>query len=632
MPRPWPAAILISLISLSSAAAALTVFRLGGADQPPPQLEVPFDFVPLSWADFVDPHGSSAQDLNLTGNFIAPLDIKPQTNLALSLREGTGLTYLWFGDWREINNNDRAFFLYNMIDSDPATVFWERRDMVVMLDFGRLLHLRRLRFTTPEKDGHFVPAYTVGHNDGDHLKDGHRPHIPRHLGRQQYDEFFDFELIEQGRGRGDVDLQFSPIRTRRLLLEISSPSQRWEIGEVEVYGTGVVPHTRYLSKVIDLERPLVLGQLSWAGAQGDGADIELRWRHGDDDDPNQYWRRTFRGDEQVPFSTTGEPLSRTQYEQLEPGARGDIRADATNWQSWSVPVDFDAGTSASIADRPRQFAQFEVLFTSSMDQGGRLDFVQFAASAPLVSRAVAEIEPNRATAGEATAFVYKLKPQLEPEDRGFDSLAIQTPARVLSVDPVGRIDGREVPLVTEINASGFGVQIPHFGPQQTGELIEIAFRAKVFAYATPFLARLIDSTAPFEIAQPALEGNADEGNESRTVRVSLNTLPRRALGSLRLSASVLTPNGDGANDVVRIEYEVLNLTERTPVKIEIYDLAGRRVAGVDTGSATSGAHSAWWDGSGPNGDLLVPGVYLLQLEIASDTRMHRTQRLLALAY
>jgi len=76
----------------------------------------------------------------------------------------------------------------------------------------------------------------------------------------------------------------------------------------------------------------------------------------------------------------------------------------------------------------------------------------------------------------------------------------------------------------------------------------------------------------------------------------------------------------------------MNLTEHTPIKIEIYDLASRRVAVVDAGSATSGAHSAWWDGSGPNGDLLAPGVYLLQLEIESDTHMHRTQRLLSLAY
>ena len=59
-----------------------------------PSLEVPFDFVPLSWADFVDRRGSSAQDLNITGNFIAPLSIDPRTNLALTLKEGTGMTYL----------------------------------------------------------------------------------------------------------------------------------------------------------------------------------------------------------------------------------------------------------------------------------------------------------------------------------------------------------------------------------------------------------------------------------------------------------------------------------------------------------------------------------------------------------
>ena len=72
-----------------------------------------------------------------------------------------------------------------------------------------------------------------------------------------------------------------------------SLSQLWEIGELEVYGTGLVPHTRYLSNVIDLDRPLILGQLTWAGAQGDDADVELRLRHGDDNDPNQYCAALF---------------------------------------------------------------------------------------------------------------------------------------------------------------------------------------------------------------------------------------------------------------------------------------------------------------------------------------------------
>ena len=99
--------------------------------------------------------------------------------------------------------------------------------------------------------------------------------------------------------------------------------------------------------------------------------------------------------------------------------------------------------------------------------------MQFAASPPLVSRAVAEVEPDRATAGETTAFVYKLRPQLEPGDRGFDSIRIETPARVLSVDPLGHINGREVELVTTIDETGFSIQIPRFEPQQTEELIEI---------------------------------------------------------------------------------------------------------------------------------------------------------------
>jgi hypothetical protein len=39
-----------------------------------------------------------------------------------------------------------------------------------------------------------------------------------------------------------------------------------------------------------------------------------------------------------------------------------------------------------------------------------------------------------------------------------------------------------------------------------------------------------------------------------------------------------------------------------------------------------------WDGSGPDGQLLVPGVNLLQFEIETDTHMHRVQRLVSLVY
>jgi hypothetical protein len=105
------------------------------------------------------------------------------------------------------------------------------------------------------------------------------------------------------------------------------------------------------------------------------------------------------------------------------------------------------------------------------------------------------------------------------------------PARVLSVDPLGHINGREVEIVTTIDETGFSIQMPRFEPQQTEELIEIAFQAKVFEYGTPFFAHVFDSAAPFEIAQPALEGDADERNDSRTVRVALRALfPSGRLG------------------------------------------------------------------------------------------------------
>ena len=90
--------------------------------------------------------------------------------------------------------------------------------------------------------------------------------------------------------------------------------------------------------------------------------------------------------------------------------------------------------------------------------------------------------------------------------------------------------------------------------------------------------------------------------------------------TLRASPGVFTPNGDGANDVLRIEYDLVNVFGDVPLRLEVYDLSGRRLTRIPVAAGNSGRYrDVQWDGSDTAGDLVPPGSYLLRLEVQADS-------------
>ena len=106
---------------------------------------------------------------------------------------------------------------------------------------------------------------------------------------------------------------------------------------------------------------------------------------------------------------------------------------------------------------------------------------------------------------------------------------------------------------------------------------------------------------------------------------------RETVRAIRLQSPIFTPNGDGVNDAAHIQYELLNV-DRVPVVIEVYDLAGRKVAEVIDGERTSGRFRATWDGRGADGELMPPGTYLLHLVVETDGGRETARRVVGLAY
>ena len=94
----------------------------------------------------------------------------------------------------------------------------------------------------------------------------------------------------------------------------------------------------------------------------------------------------------------------------------------------------------------------------------------------------------------------------------------------------------------------------------------------------------------------------------------------------------MTPNGDGIGDELGIEFDALKLVTPRPIRVHIYDLAGRNVRVLDSGDGLARRYHFTWDGRDDAGALVRPGTYVVQIEIAGDSETETVQRIVPVAY
>ena len=630
---------LLAALSLAyiEPATSLIIYRIGGENIPRPELDSPYEFVQLSW-NAIDPaqHGSS-ELLGIDAPSIRPQQLDPTVNLVPLIGEQGGqiLNLVWIG-WGPPQQDD--FFMF---DQDPNTMYLGDGHFAahgpnsksLTFDFGARLLLERIRFYPRQEHlvDRFVESFRIGISDGDPLKDGTRDVT---VGQRGSD--LDFDIVHEFSENTEavIDLKLPPVPIRRLLFEADENTRGiWEVAEIEIYGSGFVPFAGYVSNVIDLGAAASLGQLSWSGQQDEGAQVALSMRSGTDDDPNTYWRSTFRGGERTRYDVNGRPLNLSSYNKLQRGEQDGITHDTENWAFWGAAYDFERGAGPMVGDGPRRYVQVRADFTSTQQASSQLDYVQFAVSIPPVaSEALAEIAPIAVPPGQVTSFTYKIKPKLASGDLGFDSIGIDTPSRAQSVSAV-RISGMSVDFeVVEWEDAGFVVKIPRIDVQRTEELIEVDFAAEIFKFGTVFSGRIFDSERPAEVPQSITAGDADVLDDSNRLSVDLARFGERTIRSLAVNPPVFSPNGDGINDVVQIDYDLLNLVGSVPVQAELYDLSGRSLGIVLDEQTASGRFSAQWDGRDGRGNLLPPGLYLLRLSVEADKGEDARQAILSIVY
>lgn len=129
---------------------------------------------------------------------------------------------------------------------------------------------------------------------------------------------------------------------------------------------------------------------------------------------------------------------------------------------------------------------------------------------------------------------------------------------------------------------------------------------------------LIDEPAIYNRALSASEIQAIYHSDS-SGRCGLVGVSDRSPSARRLEFAAPWPNP--AERVTNLEFE---LPARAVVRVEVVDIAGRRVAPVlQDGVLDAGPHRLRWDGRDASGQRVAPGVYLVRISTDAATAVHR---------
>ena len=386
--------------------------------------------------------------------------------------------------------------------------------------------------------------------------------------------------------------------------------------ELQVFGRGVPVQVDLRSPILDLQGQKNINALRWGGQAPGGTRLELRSRSGNTLDTEVIYR-----------DPEGKEITQRQWERRIPSFRGPIDTvfvPGADWSPWS-PVYLEPDQPFQ-SPSMRRYVQLEGrLVSGDSAVGAWLDWVVLDFSEPLAQQVVAaELAPVLVQPGRQEIFTYYVRPVRTRN--GFDRLLVRA-STDLQFDQV-RVDGVVREVAVAAVEDGFAVQLPQ--PVRSGQLVEVDFAAAIFLDATRFELFLEDSRLAEPVRQRVEPGDAAELVESSTNVVRL-PLGRSLWANMSIAPSVLTPNGDGVNDELVVALDLVDVLTARPVQLEIFDLAGRRVAGVES-MGMAGPLRLAWDGRTGTGRQVPPGNYIARLKVKGDGSTELAVELVSIVY
>ena len=315
------------------------------------------------------------------------------------------------------------------------------------------------------------------------------------------------------------------------------------------------------------------------------------------------------------------------------GWQGPITRDTDNWSFWSSPVR-ESGTHPRLPNG-RYFQIRVKLMTDALWEFPRMDSLSVEV-APLLASAVrgevatvADLQPTgnlaRVRVGTPTEFVYDIAADFEADSPGFDAVRLLAEgAEFIELqmgNPLEAVEPDEV--IAE--PSGFAVLLPRAVGEGEPPL-RLRFTSTLYGASGTFVGEVFRRDAN-DLPQVIEAGDAtDEVGTNRLQVVADASSLGGVLSSVTVEPATFTPQGDGVNDRARIEYSLLRVSG-IDVEVGIYTLGGTPVwRNVQEQSA--GAQRVWWDGRDEQGQLVLPGIYLVRVQArSSEGAFERLQRL-----
>ena len=545
-------------------------------------------------------------------NGLSPLEADPEANLLPRIKElgGTATTSVRTAAARSNQ------ILKELIDEQYTTgwrVYTNTNGAELEVDMGAVFVLQRiyLHRGVLNDDERSLRGYEFYVNDGDSLN---------FIGDKPV-----YSLIAQDRSHGlpELDLSFSPTQVRYFKLR-STGERGFQMGDLEVFGVGVTPFAQYISRVIDLGDAANMGPVNVYTSINGEAKTQFSTKTG------------YVSNDSLYFSQTGIPgefeeVSLDDFDRtLDPSYAGIIRENTRDWSTWSPPYAQLEDAEINAPDNRRYFQfQFKLLSGSLLDKAV-VDSVVISYTTPAIADSViAEISPTTAILGQENDFTYHLRSVTANDKRGFDTVIIRTPfaARATGLS----IDGIEINDFTWQGEDGrLQVAFPNNRITRSGQAIDVRFTSLMTISGTEFRGEVADSQSD-AFPQRIIFGNANDDAIDNTLVVSAR-IDNKLFTGVDFSSDLITPNGDGINDQIALEYILLKATDPVGVQVIIYDLSGREVRRLYDARDSSGPNEVAWDGRDDNNTTVRPGLYLIRLEANTDAGDTTQMRSVAVVY
>ena len=440
--------------------------------------------------------------------------------------------------------------------------------------------------------------------------------------------------------------------TRFLRFKFGEVSTTTLLAEIEIFGRGYPQEARYISAPHSFGQAVSLGRVAWQFTRyrqlPSGAIIpdptapvrlNLQTRAGFDPDPKTYFifddlGRLVEVDEKTYFDS---PRVVERFSEGIAGFRAKRDDDVENWNNWSVAYQ-GSGDEIRSSDGA-EFLQFRFTITTEDPLTfGVLDSLAFEVSPLLADRALAEIVlDGRAGAsgavevplGVVQRFAYHIR--TEAGNRaGFNGIELEVPPATrfldLTIDDQPATEGVDFSLATSDGRLRFTFPSAF----QEDKAFRVRFQGAVFQPSV-FLGSRLFNTSAAGLPQSIEAGDARAEVASNSIQVVSSDAALGILGAIGLSAPVVTPNGDGANEQVAIKFDLFGVAGGA-LRVEVRDLSGRRCAAILDAQAAAGPYALQWDARDERGKLVPVGLYLIRVEVAVDRGTFARMEAVGVAY